>query len=52
MELVFDKTITKRPCIYKRMEPNILVPILYFQKGKHASDEDFEAVVRYLLKAK
>lgn len=51
MDLVFDKTISKRPCIYKRVEPNTIIPVLYFQKAKNASDEEFEAVVKYLLKS-
>ena len=47
-EFVFDKTLTKRPCIYARTG-NVLHPILYFQKAKGASEEEFERVLRILI---
>lgn len=28
-EYIFDKTLTKRPCVYKKVN-NVLYPILYF----------------------
>lgn len=49
MELIFDKSLTKRPCVYKRVA-NTLHPVLYFHKAKNAMNEDFEAVVDFLIK--
>ena len=50
-EYVFDKTLTKRPCIYKRVG-NTLYPVLYFQKAKGATNEDYEKIVEHLIRKK
>lgn len=48
VELVVDRSITKRPCVYKKVG-NALYPIMYFHKAKNASNEDFEMVYNYLI---
>lgn len=48
IELVVDRSITKRPCVYKKVG-NTLYPIMYFQKAKNASNEDFEMVYNHLI---
>ena len=50
-EYVFDKTLTKRPCIYKKVD-NVLYPVLYFQKAKGATNEDYEKIVEHLIRKK
>lgn len=47
-EFIFDRSITKRPCIYARVGCT-LYPILYFQKAKNAPDEEFERVLKILM---
>ena len=51
-EFVFDKNDLgqiKGPVIYKR-DGNVLTPVVYFRKPKHASQQDFDAVVGHLIK--
>lgn len=48
-EFVFDKSLSKRPCIYGRIG-NELHPIVYFQKAKYASKEEYEQVMRILFR--
>ena len=46
-EFILDRTITKRPCIYKKVG-NTLFPVMYLQKAKGASDEDFEKILEHI----
>lgn len=46
-EYILDRTITKRPCIYKK-EGIALYPVMYLEKAKGASDEDFERIINYI----
>ena len=48
-EYIFDKTLTIRPCIYKKVD-NVLYPVLYFQKAKGATDEDYGKIVEHLIR--
>ena len=48
VELVLDRTLTKRPCIYKKVD-NALYPIMYLAKAEGASDEDFNKIIDFLL---
>lgn len=48
IELVVDRSITKRPGVYKKVE-NTLYPIMYFQIAKNASKEDFEMVYNHFI---
>lgn len=50
-KFVLDRTITKRPCIYKEVG-NALYPVMYLQKAAGATDEDFEKIIDYILKKK
>lgn len=50
-EYIFDNTLTKRPGVYKKVD-NILYPILYFQKANGATNEDFEKIVKHLIRKK
>lgn len=44
---ILDRTITKRPCIYKQ-EGNALYPVMYLEKAKGATDEDFEKIINFI----
>lgn len=46
-EYVLDKSITKRPCIYEKTE-NMLRPIMYLQKAKSATQEEFDFVIQLI----
>lgn len=46
-EYILDRTITKRPCIYKKVDCALL-PIMYLEKAKGASDEDFERIIEHI----
>ena len=48
IEFVIDRTVTKRPCVYKKVG-NTLYPIIYFHKAKNASNGDFEALYNYII---
>lgn len=52
MEIQFARDglpgVSKQPAIVK-VENNTLYPIVYFQKAKGASKEDFDAVVNFLI---
>lgn len=48
MELVFNKTLSKRPCIYKRIG-SAIHPVIYFQKAKNAPDEEFNEIMEFLI---
>lgn len=48
VELVLDRTLTKRPCIYKKVD-NVLYPIMYLAKAEGATDEDFNKIIDFLL---
>ena len=50
-EFIFDRTLTKRPCIYKKVGC-ALYPVLYFQKAKNATNEDYEKIINYLIPKK
>ena len=47
-ELVFDRTITKRPCLYEKID-GAYYPVVYFQKAKGVPDEKFEQVLKILM---
>ena len=47
-ELVFDRTLTKRPCLYEKID-GCYYAILYFQKAKGVSDEKFERALKILM---
>ena len=47
IEYILDRTITKRPCIYKK-EGNALYPVMYLEKAKGATDEDFEMIIKFI----
>lgn len=46
-EYILDRTLTKAPCIYKRVG-NTLYPIVYLRRAKNAMNEDFEEVVNLI----
>ena len=46
-EYILDRTITKRPCIYRKIDL-ALYPVVYLEKAKGASDEDFERIINYI----
>lgn len=52
MEIMFARDgllgITKQPTIVKK-EGNSITPILFFQKAKRASKEDYDAAVNFLI---
>lgn len=48
---ILDRTLTKRPCIYKEVG-NALVPVMYLQKAKGATDEDFEKIIDFIVNKK
>lgn len=50
-EYILDRTLTKAPCIYKRVG-NTLYPIVYLRRAKNAMNEDFEEVVNLIAKRK
>ena len=50
-KFVLDRTITKRFCIYKEVG-NALYPVMYLQKAKGATDEDFEKIVDFIVNKK
>ncbi len=45
---VFDRSVTKRPCIYKQVG-NTLYPIMYLQKAKNVTNEEFDNLVKHLI---
>ena len=46
-EYVFDRTLTKSPCIYKQVGC-VISPVMYLKKAKHATDEDFERIIEHI----
>jgi hypothetical protein len=44
-QYVFDSSLSKRPCIYKRVG-SAVYPVLYFQKAKYADDQEFMRVLK------
>jgi hypothetical protein len=48
---VLDRSVTKRPCIYKQVG-NTLYPIMYLQKAKNVTNEEFDNLVKYLISEK
>lgn len=48
-EFMFDRTITKSPCIYKRIG-NTLYPIVYLRRAKNVTNEDYEKVIELLFR--
>ena len=46
-EYILDRTLTKRPCIYKQVV-STLYPVMYLTKAKGATDEDFERIIEYI----
>ena len=46
-EYILDRTLTKRPCIYRKIDL-ALYPVVYLEKAKGASDEDFERIINYI----
>ena len=45
---LMDKSIMKRPCIYKQVG-NTIYPIMYLQKAKNVTNEEFDKLVKYLI---
>lgn len=45
---ILDKSVTKRPCIYKQVG-NTLYPIMYLQKAKNVTNEEFDKLVKHLI---
>ena len=52
IEYILDRTMTKRPAIYRKDDGNILTPILYLQRAKYAPEEDFERIINILTNKK
>ncbi len=48
MELIYCTSLTKRPGLYKRIG-NAIHPVIYFQKAKNASDEEFNEIMEFLI---
>lgn len=48
IEYILDKSITKRPCIYKQVG-NTLYPIMYLAKAKNVTNEEFEKLIKHLI---
>ena len=47
-EYILDRTLTKRPCIYAKVG-GALYPVMYLQKAKGITDEDFEQLLKILV---
>ncbi len=48
IEYILDRTMTKRPAIYRKDDGNVYTPILYLQRAKYAPEEDFERIINIL----
>lgn len=49
-EYVFDATLTKSPCIYKKIG-NTYYPIVYLRRAKNVTNEDYFEAIELLKKA-
>ena len=47
MECYLERKAFKRPAICKK-EGDVLVPVMFFQKAKNATDADFEQLIDFL----
>jgi len=47
MECYLERKAWKRPAICKK-EGDALVPVMFFQKAKNATDADFEQLINFL----
>lgn len=56
IEYILDRTMTKRPAIYRKENSQesgvLLTPIMYLQRAKNAPEEDFERIINILTKTR